>query len=124
MVTIFFELVKRVGIFVVIGQTILHLGISKVYEKYMKLVISFMVAAQIVFAFGTYLYKAESDRGFEEAYYENWEENMKKLEEEFKDNQLETKMKIEERFLEQEMSVERQGGENQSKIRIEKIVIQ
>ena len=41
MLSVFIELVKRVGIFVIIGQTILHFGIGKEYEKYMKLVISF-----------------------------------------------------------------------------------
>lgn len=124
MFLVFMELVKRVGIFVIIGQTILHLGISKVYEKYMKLVISFMVAAQIVFAFGTYLYKTESGRGFEEEYYDSWEENMKNLEDELKKNQSETKRKLEKRFQQQEGSGEEFKEDKRDRIIIEKIVIQ
>lgn len=76
------ELVKRVGIFVIIGQTILHFGISKQYEKYMKLVISFMIGAQIVFAFGVYVKqdKKEIPVMSVEEYRQAWEINMEEME--------------------------------------------
>ena len=83
MFSVFLELVKRVGIFIIIGQTIQHFGISKKYEKYMKLVISFMVAAQIVFAFATYMKQVER-QGITMAdreYMKEWETDMQKVEE-------------------------------------------
>lgn len=43
----FIFLVKRIGIFLIIGQTILHFGIGAGYEKYVRVVISFMVVAQL-----------------------------------------------------------------------------
>lgn len=82
MFSVFMELVKRVGIFVIIGQTILHFGISKKYEKYMKLVISFMVGAQVVFAFGVYLGRDREEMYVmsAEEYFEEWEINMEDME--------------------------------------------
>ena len=93
MFSVFLELVKRVGIFMIIGQTILHFGISRTYEKYMKLVVSFMIAAQIVFAFGTYLKKEEGTFGIwsQQEYYEKWNENMGKMEEALEQRQEELK---------------------------------
>ena len=34
MVGIFLEMSKKVGIFMIISQTLMHLGIAKTYEKY------------------------------------------------------------------------------------------
>lgn len=123
---VFLELVKRVGIFVIIGQTILHFGISKEYEKYMKLVVSLMVAAQIVFAFHSYLGKEERGGWIvsSEEYYEQWNENMKELEEEFIERQVQLEMNLTQRFQAGE-GIETKGEyRSASEIGIEKIVIQ
>lgn len=125
MLSVFIELVKRVGIFVIIGQTILHFGIGKEYEKYMKLVISFMVVAQIVFAFGVYFNKEQSAVwGRKEEYYESWNRNMKALEEEFQKKQLSVSTRLQERFEAQSVMTQEEENNNRSSIRIEKIVVQ
>ncbi|MBR4982764.1 MAG: hypothetical protein IKY94_09410 [Lachnospiraceae bacterium] len=126
MVAVFLELVKRVGIFVIIGQTILHFGIGKAYEKYIKLVISFMVAAQIVFAFGAYFEKDRFVAGKwgEEYYYENWNQSMKALEEEFHEKQMGVTMNLQQRFAEQEEMVPEKDENSGNEVKIEKIVIQ
>ena len=93
MFSVFLELVKKVGIFVIIGQTIMHFGIGKKYEKYMKLVISFMVAAQIIFAFGIYL-KQDSKVWKEitaEEYLKEWDLSIKELEMQMENSKKEKK---------------------------------
>jgi len=126
MFSVFLELVKRVGIFVIIGQTMIHFGISKEYEKYTRLVVSLMVAAQIVFAFHSYLRKEEWDGRimFSEKYYEQWDENMKELEEEFIGRQEEVKQNLEKRFQVKEGMGETEGYSSINEIKIEKIIIQ
>lgn len=125
MLNVFVELVKRVGIFVIIGQTILHFGIGKEYEKYMKLVISFMVAAQVVFAFGVYFDKDHSVVwGGKEEYYESWNRNMQALEEELQRKQLSVNTKLQERFEIQSTIVKEKKTDNGNRIRIEKIIVQ
>ena len=54
--------------------------ISKEYEKYMKLTVSLMVAAQIVFAFHSYLGREDRNpwRWFSKEYYEQWDEDILK----------------------------------------------
>ena len=124
MTDIFLEFIKRVGIFVIIGQTILHFGIGKKYEKYMKLIISFMVAAQIVSAFGAYLKKEQTalrEWGAEDV-YENWNRNMKVLEEEFQEKQTELSRNLQKR-LEKKETEQAKEEENYGGIKIEKIVI-
>lgn len=123
MFSVFMELVKRVGIFVIIGQTILHFGISKKYEKYMKFVISFMVAAQIVFAFGVYLGQDEKP-GYlmsGEEYLEKWNEDMTLVEERIEKSRVEMVQNFEEELQKSE-SVSVDKSEKNS-IKIEKIVI-
>lgn len=126
MFTVFLELAKRVGIFVIIGQTVLHFGISKNYEKYMKLIFSFIVAVQIVFAFDSYFEEEEkiSWKMFSEDYYEQWEENMKKMEQNFVENQSQMKESLEQRFYQEKIEEEENKREDVQKIRIEKIVVQ
>lgn len=123
MFSVFLELVKRVGIFVIIGQTILHFGISKKYEKYMKLVISFMVAAQVIFAFGVYLDR-EKTWGMiisSEEYMEEWNLNMEKTAELMESSRFKLVQELEEELHQREIS----EGENvqEESIQIEKIVI-
>ena len=97
MFSVFMQLVKRIGIFMIVGQTVLNFGISKKYEKYLKLVISFMVAAQIIFAFGTYF---KSDHPHwklwsAEEYLKEWNRNMEELEERMEEGKEEMAAKIE-----------------------------
>lgn len=125
MFSVFMELVKRVGVFVIIGQTILHFGISKKYEKYMKLVISFMVGAQIFFAFGIYL--EENDKPLSmissEEYLQAWKIHMKKMEHKIEESK---------RIMLQDIEIQMQQSEKvstsdipspQNKIEIDKIRI-
>ena len=125
MFSVFMGLVKRVGIFVIIGQTILHFGISKKYEKYMKLVMSFMIGAQIVFAFGVYW----GQEGEEihvispEEYFEAWECNMEEMEKTIEKYEV-TMIENAKRKKKEETS-SNMGHENwgTNRIEIEKIVI-
>ena len=84
----------------IIGQTIQHFGISKKYEKYMKLVISFMVVAQIVFAFSTYLKQIQVQgitmSGRE--YMKEWEIEMQKVEEMAENYNFQVTQKLEEKL--------------------------
>lgn len=126
MLSVFFELVKRVGIFMIIGQTILHFGISKEYEKYMKMVISFMVAAQIIFSFGAYFcqdsfYTLILDT---KEYYETWDKNRKEIEEALWQHQEELKDKIEMRVENEKKEVKEIPKETENIVNIEKIIIQ
>lgn len=43
----FFEVIKRIGIFMVIGQSLLHFAPSAVYARYLKLLIRLMVIVQL-----------------------------------------------------------------------------
>ena len=125
MLSVFLELVKRVGIFIIIGQTILHFGISKKYEKYMKIVISFMVVAQIIFAFGVYQDQGE-ERGMflsAEEYMKKWDLNMERTEVLMENNRSRMIQNLELELQQSEKSVaqkERIQGKN---IQIEKVVI-
>lgn len=108
----------------IIGQTILHFGIGIKYEKYMKLMISFMVAAQIVSAFGTYLKRGQASQWEwkQEEVYENWNRNMKVLEEEFQEKQMELSQNLQQRLEKQEAEQQKEDN-NYEGIKIEKIVI-
>lgn len=128
MLSVFLELVKKVGVFVIVGQTIQHFGISKKYERYVKLVISIMVVAQIVFSFGIYVKQLQKQgiwiSGSE--YRKEWEINMSKVEEKMKEYDL----IITQRMKEEVMDLERQTlpGENiqmeeEYGIHVEKITI-
>ena len=128
MISVFLELVKQVGVFVIVGQTIQHFGISKKYERYVKLVISIMVVAQVVFSFGIYVKQLQKQgilvSGSE--YRKEWEINMGKVEEKMKDYNLmitqrmkeETKMTEEQTLSEDDMK-----KEETHEIFVEKITI-
>ena len=125
MFSVFVDVVKRVGIFIIIGQTILNFGISKKYEKYMKLVVSFMVAAHIIFSFGTYL----SPKGniwqiwHSEEYLKEWNDNIQKLEKNIEKNKAEMDMKIEESIEKGEMYRKQNEKVSEYNIKIEKITL-
>ena len=126
MFSVFMELVKRVGIFVIIGQTVLHFGISQKYEKYMKLVISFMVAAQIIFAFGVYLRQDDERVHIMSAteYLKRWENSMEEMEKKMEESQEAMAQGMEKEVQQWKgMNAGSANSEN-SDIRIEKIVIQ
>lgn len=125
MILVFLELVKKVGIFVIIGQTIQHFGISKKYEKYMKFMISIIVVAQITFAFGIYI-KQFKNRGIFMSgteYKNEWEVNMEKVEEKIKEYNLQLSKSLEEEFQESEYQINRDKKEESGGVYVEKIII-
>ena len=108
-----------------IGQTILNFGISKKYEKYLKLVISFMVAAQIIFAFGTYL-KQENPRWqlwSAKEYLNEWERNMEELEVRMEEGKEEMAAKIKMGITASGKNIEQNEKMSEYHINIEKITI-
>lgn len=125
MLAVFLDLVKRVGIFVIIGQTIQHFGISRKYERYMKLVISIMVVAQIIFAFGVYI-KQFQKHGFlvsGSEYRQEWDINMSKVEEKMKEYNRMTAQKAEEEIRDMEERKSQQSMEEDGRILVEKITV-
>lgn len=128
MLSVFLELVKKVGIFVIVGQTIQHFGISKKYERYVKLVISIMVVSQIVFSFGIYVKQFQKQGFFVSGneYRKEWETNMDKVEEKMKDFNMMITQRMEEEVLdleEQTLYEENVKKEESYGIHIEKIII-
>jgi len=128
LLSVFLDLVKKVGIFVIIGQTIQHFGISKKYERYVKLVISIMVVAQIVFSFGIYVKQFQKQGIFVSGseYRKEWEINMGKVEEKMTDYNLMIMQRMEEEV--QDLENQTKSLENMEKeagygIHVEKITI-
>lgn len=124
MFSVFLDLIKGVGIFLIISRTLLHFGIGKKYETYMKLVISLMVAAQIIFAFGTF-FNADSGKNLmmsEAEYYKKWEENMNRLEKAFEEEQKKREEQLQEQVTKETQSQEEANSGN--RIYVEKIRIQ
>ena len=109
----------------VISRTILNFGISKKYERYLKLVISFMVAAQIIFAFGTYSKQENSLWKWwsSEEYLEEWNRNIKELEEHMEEGKEEMAAKLEKDMKSSKEKREHLEPPPESHIRIEKITI-
>ncbi len=121
MLSLFLENLKRLSVFIVISQTILHFGVGRKYEKYIKLILSFMVVAQLVFAISSYF---DLDIGFirgisKENYYNQWEQYMVGLEEEYKLQQSSLDQRLEEKYIRKD---ENNKGENVG-IKVEKIAI-
>ena len=130
MLSVFLELGKKIGIFVIVGQTIQHFGISKKYERYVKLVISIMVVAQVIFSFGIYVKQFQRQgilvSGSE--YKKKWEINMDKVEEKMRDYNLMITKRMEEEVSDLEKQKEISYEENEKKeesygIHVEKITI-
>lgn len=121
MFAVFLENLKRLSVFIIISQTILHFGVGRKYEKYVKLVLSFMVIAQLVFSLTSYFYSGNRLRdGFsKEKYYLQWEEYMKGFEKEYTILQDDFENEIQRKNMDEEYVEE---GEVES-ITIEKIVI-
>ena len=91
MFLIFIDAVKRMSIFLIISQTIMHFGIGEKYEKYVKFVVSFMLVAQMIFSFGAYFQNKESHFGAfsKQGYYEKWEEYLCEVEKNYEKQQRE-----------------------------------
>ena len=96
MFSVILEEMKQLTIFMIVGQTILHFGVSKKFERYVKLILAFMVVSQIVFSVGSFfpskshVWKPLS----KQEYYAKWEEYVTELEEKIEKQQtsLERKM--------------------------------
>ena len=113
------------GIFVIIGQTVMHFGISQKYEKYTKLVISFMVMAQIIFTFSVYL-KNDNDSWqilSAREYLEKWDINMKEVEDRMEKNREEILLRLEEEVSRSGANAISDEGLQNNSIIIEKIVV-
>ncbi len=87
MAEMFIGLVKKMVIFLVAGQTILHFGMGKQYERYVKLIISLMMVAQFLSA-GFGFFSPAMEREFlagEErlisSFQERWRVNLEEFEE-------------------------------------------
>lgn len=86
MAGVFIRLMKQMVIFLIAGQTLLHFGMGKQYERYVKLVISLMLAAQLLsaaislFPTGKRLWEWGSGKGMREVVEEGWEMNMEEFE--------------------------------------------
>lgn len=126
MAEIFIGLVKQMVIFLIAGQTILHFGMGRQYEKYIKLIISLMIVANLISAFVS-LWRQVPESGFAgkanfttESFEERWQYNMGVFQEELEEKQR----LIEEKWVETEKE---QTGEEvksgYSEIFVEEIVI-
>lgn len=122
MFSVFLDLGKKIGIFILVGQTVIHFGIGRKYEAYMKLVISLMVVVQIAVTFGAYLQKDTYElwQVTEEEYYEKWETMMKDMEDSFKKEQKSMENQVAEKFREETKKGEKT---KQDRIQIETIRI-
>lgn len=122
MFSVFLDLGKKIGIFILVGQTVIHFGIGRKYEAYMKLVISLMVVAQIAVTFGAYLQKDTHElwQVTKEEYYEKWEAMMKDMEDSFKKEQKSMEDQAAENFREE---TEKKEKTKQDRIQIETIRI-
>ena len=80
----------------IISQTLMHLGIAKTYEKYIRLIISFMTAAQIIFSFAAF-FEIENSGFFEfleRDFQQEWKQEVKMFDEKLQ----ETREKIYEKI--------------------------
>ena len=121
MFSVFLEEIKQLTIFMIVGQTILQFGVSKRYEKYVKLILAFMIVAQLVFSIGSYLSSKASiwKPMSKEEYYERWEEYAGELEDKIKQQQSSMEVLIPE---ENEVSSDNREGDYENII-IERIWI-
>lgn len=121
---IFLEVLKKVTVFMIIGKTILNLGVGKEFEKYIKSIMAFMVILQIWAGINSTLQVGwrENEKGDKGDFYSSWEEEMKDFEQKLRLQQKEIeanwkeKQPLEEEVKEEEM-------EEKKRIQIEKIKI-
>ncbi len=43
------EIIKKAGIFLILAQTVLHLCVSETYEKYIRMLVGFIMAILLIF---------------------------------------------------------------------------
>ena len=121
MLQLFVENLKRLSVFIIVSQTILHFGVGRKFEKYLKLVFSFMVVAQLVFSIGAYF---DFEHGIQEFisqdnYEQRLEEYMGRLEQEYELHQSELESR-----LQQTHEVENKNNKGEANsIRVERIRI-
>ncbi len=127
MAHLFIQTLKQMVVFLLAGQTILVLGMGKQYEKYLRLLISLMIAANMTAAFGSlmgelpFLNRAEQGNGKEMDFIDRLEENALAFEEELRDRQLQ----MEERWKKMNQVDPAEGSPTEmGRIRIEDIVVQ
>ena len=115
---VFIGIAKRVGIFLIAGQTILHFGVGKQYEKYVKLIISFMAAAQLILGFGG-LFQETTEGGltklFAKDFEKKWENHIL---------QFETELEKKQEQLEKQLTEEIQNTGIQTKENVESQMIE
>ena len=134
MAEVFIGLVKKMVIFLVAGQTILHFGMGKQYERYVKLIISLMMVAQLLSAgFGLFSHGKDrmlltKEKKLISSFEEGWKVNM----EEFEKHLYEKQEEFEDRWKSQDLQPKETGeagnfqdsGTQYGRIRIEEIRIQ
>lgn len=126
MADVFIDLVKRMVIFLIAGQTILHFGMGKQYERYVKLTISLMLVAQLVSAFTgffPFFPKNSLNMAGEEgraSFEKRWEENIEEFGEKLDLQQKEMEKEWEEEVRKMNHEEERK---EESQINIEEIKI-
>ena len=121
MFSIFVENLKRLSVFIIVSQTILHFGVGRKFEKYLKLVFSFMIVAQLVFSISAYF---EFEKGIveflsQENYYQRIEEYMGGLEKEYEIQQSELEDRLQEIYEVENKSDKGEAGS----IRVDRIRI-
>ena len=127
MAEIFIHLVKQMVIFLIAGQTILHFGIGRQYERYVRLILSLMLVTQLLSAAVSILPAGQeldiwgSGKGIRESFRSGWEDNMEQFEKKLyqKQEELEDwqKRKMQETSEEESMKDSRQ-------IKVEEITMQ
>ena len=121
MLQMFVENLKRLSVFIIVSQTILHFGVGRKFEKYLKLVFSFMVVAQLVFSIGSYF---DFENGLvefisQEKYYQRLEDYMGSMEQEYEVQQKELESRLQQIY---EMENKNNKGETGS-IKVDRIRI-
>ena len=121
MFSIFVENLKRLSVFIIVSQTILHFGVGRKFEKYLKLVFSFMIVAQLVFSISAYFEFEEGIVEFisQENYYQRIEEYMGGLEKEYEIQQSELEDRLQEIYEVENKSDKGEAGS----IRVDRIRI-
>ena len=121
MFSIFVENLKRLSVFIIVSQTILHFGVGRKFEKYLKLVFSFMIVAQLVFSISAYFEFEEGIVEFisQENYYQRIEEYMGELEKEYEIQQSELEDRLQEIYEVENKSDKGEAGS----IRVDRIRI-
>lgn len=127
MAELFINLAKRMVIFLIAGQTFLHFGMGKPYERYVKLTISLMLVAQLVSAVFGFLFSANRESllnpGGEEwsSFEQQWESNQAEFEKRLYMQQSRLEQEWKEKV--EELSIDEDRGE-ENQIKIEEIRIQ